>query len=167
MHLIACSYSPTELLPVTKCLLLNQFTLPIIDIENPAIMCLIACTLMHMHPDNSSILKCSTIIQCRERTEEDNSLWGWCANPKKSKRVDRYPPTDMSISTDDATFERHLSALNKELEKPRPNKEVILELMKNTFSHCRESILDNALVADILKKYPALRKPDVVRFLIS
>ena len=82
---------------------------------------------------------------------------------KKAKVVDRYPPMDVSRITDDATFKRYMSTLNTELDKPKPKKEIILELMRNTFSHRREFILDEASnVAEILEKYPALRLPDVV-----
>ena len=74
----------------------------------------------------------------------------------------RYPTLDAQAS-DEVTYERHLLTLKKELEKPKPKQDVVLELMQVTFPHRRRYILDEAAsVRDILHKFPALKMPDVV-----
>ena len=83
---------------------------------------------------------------------------------KRNKLFDRYPPLNPSEVSDDSTQERHLKALDQEMKKEKPRVAVLLELMELTFSHRREYVLNVASsVEDILKKFPALCQPDVVR----
>ena len=82
---------------------------------------------------------------------------------KRPKILERYPPLNAS-SIDEGTVERHRKALDLELQKERPRMNVILELMELTFSHRREYVLNEASsVEEIVEKYPAFGKPDVVR----
>lgn len=82
--------------------------------------------------------------------------------PKKVINLEgRYPK--LQSSTDDGTRQQKEDALNKELEKENPRKEVLLALMKETFHGRRQDILHSAVsVVSKLGKYSALRMPSVV-----
>ena len=84
-------------------------------------------------------------------------------SPKKKKRsLDRYQP--IIHLSDEATYHRNAAALEKELEKAKPRKEVLLELMKATFPQRRQQVLsDEGLpVQEMLENYPAFSYPDIV-----
>ena len=82
---------------------------------------------------------------------------------KRAKITDRYPPLALSDVSDEATNSRNREALNKELSKKNPIKSTILELMELTYGCRREYIVNEARsVHEILEKYPALSRPDVV-----
>lgn len=76
--------------------------------------------------------------------------------------MDRYPP--ITHLSDEATHHRNTAALEKELEKAKPRKEVLLELMKATFSRRREQILsgENLFVKEMMENYSAFSYPDIV-----
>ena len=95
---------------------------------------------------------------CRRR-EDDSSQ----PTKKKRKGLDRYPP--VANPSDEATYNRHASAMEKELEKVKPRKEVLLELMKATFPQRRRQILSDEYcsVKEVMETYPALSYPDIVR----
>ena len=83
---------------------------------------------------------------------------------KRPKILDRYPPVNPSDITDEGTHERHMKALQNEVDKKERQRIcVVMELMELTFCHRREFVLNHASsVVEILGKYPALRQPDVV-----
>ena len=82
--------------------------------------------------------------------------------PKQVKLEDRYPPLSLSDIPNEATNQRNMGALEKELMKSKPSKSVLLELMEQTFCHRRHFVLHEAqCVQEILDKYPALSRPDV------
>ena len=99
----------------------------------------------------------------RKQREEDGD--GSSPPRKRKKLLDRYPPLNPSEISDESTQERHMKALDQELKKEKPWVSALLELMELTFSHRREFVLTAASsVEEILSKYPALRKPDVVQY---
>ena len=88
--------------------------------------------------------------------------------PKKTKSGSQYPPIDHLRACDDLTYDRHLTAMDNELKKEKPRKEVIAELMRNTFVQRREFVLNVAeSVTDILQKYEGLKMADMVRTYMS
>ena len=97
--------------------------------------------------------------QVREQNNSDED-----APPKKkSKSANQYPPIDPLGASDETTYERHMIALDNELKKDKPRKDIVAELMRGTFVQRREFVLNSATsVADILKKYGGLTMADVV-----
>ena len=82
---------------------------------------------------------------------------------KKPKLSDRYPSLTLSDVSDEETIARIQLALDKELSNPKPNKQSILELMEQSYSHRRFFVTKKAkCVREILTKYPAFKRPDVV-----
>ena len=57
--------------------------------------------------------------------------------PKGSSLLKRYPQLP-EASNDTASNERNMVALNKELEKEKPRKDVVLSLLNETFALHRE-----------------------------
>ena len=53
------------------------------------------------------------------------------ASKKAKSQKPKYPQIDHAVETNPVTFERHKTALENELGKPRPRKEVIVELMRH------------------------------------
>ena len=84
--------------------------------------------------------------------------------PKKKYKVSSlYPPLDHSQAADDITFERHYSAMENELSKDKPRKEVVANLMRQTFIQRRDFVLNDAeSVSQILGRYSGLKLPDIV-----
>ena len=81
--------------------------------------------------------------------------------PAKSDNLvlERYPPLEIS----DVDDRQAADALNKELEKDKPRKDVVLQCAKNSFTERRQYILSTqASVADIISRYKALSLPYVV-----
>ena len=86
--------------------------------------------------------------------------------PKISLVLTRYPPVQ-DTGDDDVTVQRNMQLLNKELQKDRPRKEIILALARQTYPARRQRILagcDNLTIALLLQEYSALRKPYVVSY---
>ena len=76
----------------------------------------------------------------------------------KKRKVDE---NDFAPSEDD------LVAMKTELQNSRPRENILIELMKNTFS-CRKSLInDKKSVADIVCIYPALKLPAVVSSIVN
>ncbi len=73
----------------------------------------------------------------------------------------RYPK--LASPPDDSGDQQKEQALALELEKGKPRKDVVLQLMKGTFFTRRQYILhDNGSVVSKLTKYPGLKMPLVV-----
>ena len=72
--------------------------------------------------------------------------------------MNRYPPLEFCDDTDQSVDEQ---ALGKELEKEKPRKNVVTQLLKQTFSSRRRYILTNssASVMETCNKYQALLLP--------
>lgn len=100
----------------------------------------------------------------RKRTgsEVDDVIPQKRGRPKKQLNLEtRYPKIKPSKdSSDDRQKEQ---AILKELDKEKPRKDLILQLMKGTFYTRRQFILNNTeSVISKLTKYPALKMPNVV-----
>lgn len=96
----------------------------------------------------------------RKRTNDEP-----CRPSKKRKKgSDRYPPLSHYNLSDEATQSRNYAAMTKELEKPRPRKDVLMEMMKLTFPHRRQQILsdDCESAQEVIDNFPALSYPDIV-----
>jgi len=103
----------------------------------------------------------------KKKLEESEEAEGPSSHKKrKSAAGTRYPPLDDSGICDEATYKQHLDTLEKELQKPKPNKKSILQLMHSTFVPRRQFVVEGKCSAkDILEKFPALQQPDVVSML--
>ena len=86
---------------------------------------------------------------------------------KKGRLVNRYPPVNEAEMLDEDVYQRHLKALNNELEKSKPRKDVLVDLMTVTYSNRRTYILEQAeSVQEIIEKFPAfLKYPEIVNHL--
>ena len=86
--------------------------------------------------------------------------------PKVSTTMGRYPALesmDVGEYDDNASTERNRNALSKELERPKPRKEVVLSLLRQTYRPRRDEVLsDSEDVASILSRHPALSLPYAV-----
>lgn len=83
--------------------------------------------------------------------------------PKKDTIISssRYPP--LTHSDDNVDASDSIDALNIELEKPKPRKDVVLSLMKSTYYPRRTFILnDPGTVSNKVTKYSAFMMPSVV-----
>ena len=84
--------------------------------------------------------------------------------PKIDTMLSRYPPNNLEDDIDEVALHRNEQALSKEIEET-PRKDVVLPLMKHTFSSCREYILSESsdlTLEELLQKYPALAFPFAV-----
>ena len=95
---------------------------------------------------------------CRKRASDASTQ----STRKKRKGLDRYPP--VTHLSDEATYHRNAAALDKELEKVKPRKEILLELMRVTFPQRRQQILsdDYGSVQEVMVNYPAFSYPEIV-----
>jgi hypothetical protein len=94
----------------------------------------------------------------RRQSGEDNAA----CPPKKSKNHTMYPALDEPES-DEITYERHMTAMNQEMSKEKPRKEVVTELLTQTFVQRRNFVLNEAQTTmEILEKYPGLKISDMV-----
>ena len=100
------------------------------------------------------------------KSEKRNIDESECATAPKRVKLDdtcRYPPLSLSDIPNEATNQRNMGALEKEFMKSKPSKSVLLELMEQMFCHRRHFVPREAqCVQEILDKYPALSRPDVV-----
>lgn len=88
--------------------------------------------------------------------------------PRVSLVLTRYPPIN-EFGDDEVSLKRNIDQLSKEMEKERPRKEIVLSLVRQTFSYRRGDILSEATditVSELLGKYPELKKPYVVSIAI-
>ena len=87
------------------------------------------------------------------------------ANSAKPHLMKRYPIHLMEqerLSTDD--YEEAERVLQEEGEKPDPDPEVYLPLMKSTFEMRRQFVVSEAESArDIMEKHPLMKRESVVR----
>ena len=68
----------------------------------------------------------------------------------------RYPPVK-DTGDDEDTIARNQSLLSKELERPKPRKDIVLNLSALTFPFRREAVLTakpEVTVSDLLSTYP-------------
>ena len=87
-------------------------------------------------------------------------------NPSRQKTPSKSPKPKLpslpfespinSFGEDNKSVIRHYNLLQAELRKVVPNKSIVKELMKRTFSTRREEILSECILSTILEKYPAL-----------
>ena len=63
---------------------------------------------------------------------------------KKGRLVNRYPPVNEAEMLDEDVYHKHLKTLNNELEKSKPRKDVLIDLMAVTYSNRRTYILEQA-----------------------
>ena len=81
---------------------------------------------------------------------------------KKSKIHTMYPALDEPDS-DEVTYNRHVKAMDQEMSKEKPRKEVLADLLKQTFLHRRNFVLNEAESAsEVLEKFPGLKISDMV-----
>ena len=89
---------------------------------------------------------------------------------KSAGVLTRYPPIcTLKEGYDHVALSRDLNALQKEMEKERPRKEVVLTLMKQTFIARREYILSDdgdVSFAGIVEKYKGITLPICVSLCI-
>lgn len=96
-----------------------------------------------------------------------------CTPSPKAKRgrpkltvLSRYPPLRGTSSIDNVAEERNVAALNKEMDRENPRKDIILPLLKETFASRRQQILgdsDDLSVTTILETH----KPLSLSFAVS
>ena len=68
---------------------------------------------------------------------------------------------------DDVSYERNMTRLSKELEKTKPNNDVLVDLMHQTFPNRRQWIIsDEHPVSLICEKFPLLKSPGHVSWKI-
>ena len=81
--------------------------------------------------------------------------------PKLSTTVHRYPTID--IEEDEASFERNLALMKKELKEQQPSMAKLKEYMIRTFAQRRHWIVSEAITAnEVWTKYPLLKKASYV-----
>lgn len=79
--------------------------------------------------------------------------------------LSRYPPLRGTGGIDDIEEERNVAALQKEMDRENPRKDIILPLLKETFTSRRQHILgdsDDLSATTILETYKPLSLPFVV-----
>jgi len=95
---------------------------------------------------------------------EDNSSTTVPGKKQKMVFLPKYPvPPKISLSEDDASYERHIKKLKLEAQKPSPDKQTIRTLMKVTYPFRRNEIIEKGLeIPEVLKIYSPLKKIDQV-----
>lgn len=81
-----------------------------------------------------------------------------------SQVLARYPPL-RDTRDDDVTITRNKNLIEKELGKERPRKEVLLSLVRQTYSSRRQQILtesEETTATALLQEFPVLKKIYVV-----
>ena len=110
----------------------------------------------------------STSARKRVATDEGESSAVKRGRPKGCSLLSRYPPVSEDIN-DEASSDRNIKALRKEMEREKPRKECVLSLLRQTFSSRREDILSNSSdvsVTTILSEHKALSLLYAVCFLV-
>lgn len=86
--------------------------------------------------------------------------------PKSNPALSRYPPVHFpDVGDDGISNARNLALLQKEMEREKPRKDTVLQLLKHTFALRRDDILSDAedvSIATILLTHPALALPYAV-----
>ena len=97
----------------------------------------------------------------RERSDDDATPQPKQGRPKKGASITfRYPPISSNDEVDEIAVTRSHTALMKELAKDKPRKDVVLPLLKDTFTYRRSFIMYDARsvaeVLDLVLKKPGL-----------
>lgn len=82
----------------------------------------------------------------------------------KGSSLHRYPPLP-EVNMDAASNERNMNALKKEMDREKPRKDVVLSLLKQTFSTRRDEIVSDCsdvTVTSIISIHKALTLPYAV-----
>ena len=85
--------------------------------------------------------------------------WCWCSPTRHTN------PLRGTGAIDDIEEERNVAALQKEMDRENPRKDIILPLLKETFTSRRQHILgdsDDLSATTILETYKPLSLPFVV-----
>ena len=85
---------------------------------------------------------------------------GGDASPRKRAKV--LPPQ----SSYEVSYKQQVDLLKQEMGKTKPNGEIVLSLIAQTFPQRRKWILDAKPVGEIIQQFPFLRKTAYVSFLI-
>jgi hypothetical protein len=96
-------------------------------------------------------------------------------NPKRKNKTDMlkcYPfvasNSQSSLCEDSASISSHLKAIDEEMKKAKPRDQLLLPLMKSTFTVRRDFVQNQANnVKEILEKYTALNHPAVIVTIVS
>ena len=105
--------------------------------------------------------------QAARRPDDDQETPNTKHRKKEVQLLRRYPVTNnilQDTNENPDSLREHNKAIEKELTKKKPRDAILLPLMKSTYGDRRMYIL-NVLcsVGNLLEKYPALSRPDVVR----
>lgn len=105
----------------------------------------------------------STFARKRMANDEGESSPVKRGRPKGCSIFSRYPPVNEDVN-DEASSDRNIKALKKEMEREKPRKECVLSLLRHTFSSRREDILSNCdiSVTTLLAEHKALNYPYAV-----
>lgn len=96
----------------------------------------------------------------RASSDDDSTPPKKRGRPKKNISDSRYP---QPMKTEGGDSRKSLEALEIEIKKEHPRKEVVLPLMKSCFMERRDFVINDASCAvEILQKYPALKLSSVV-----
>ena len=109
----------------------------------------------------------STSARKRVATNDGESSPIKRGRPKGCSLLNRYTPVNEDLN-DEASSDRNIRALKKEMEKEKPRKECVLSLLRQTFSSRREDILSNSdvSVTTLLADDKPSNLPYAVRFLV-
>ena len=89
--------------------------------------------------------------------------------PAKKTKIDdvqkhEYPSV---VASDAVSFERNMKRMSTEMEKVKPNPEILVDLMKQTFPNRRDWIIQEGHhVSLVCEKFPLLKYPIHVSTLI-
>lgn len=100
-------------------------------------------------------------------SDEGSSLNAKRGRPKQSLTLSRYPPV-RDVGEDDVTTGRNAELLHKELQSQWPRKDVILSLAAQTFTSCREAVLNESAdisATSLLIQFPEFKVAYVVSYL--
>lgn len=109
-------------------------------------------------------LSCSKNKQPLSETDTDSSPKAKHGRPKVTQVLARYPPL-RDTRDDDVTITRNMNLIEKELGKERPRKEVLLSLVRQTYSARRQQVLtesEETTATALLHEFPVLKKIYVV-----
>lgn len=111
-----------------------------------------------------NLRSCSKNKRPLSETDTDSSPKAKRGRPKVSQVLSRYPPLQ-DTGDDEVTLMRNNNLIEKELDKERPRKEILLSLVRQTYSARRQKILtesEEATATALLNEFPVLKKIYVV-----
>lgn len=106
----------------------------------------------------------STCAKKRSSMDEGQGTPVKKGRPRGMSLLNRYPPLPEG-DNDDASTQRNVNALKKEMERERPRKDVVLSLLTQTFAARREEIVSDGsdiTVTSIISVHKALTLPYAV-----